>query len=66
MVLNVAKIAEHANNRGIEELTVYAFSTENWKRPQERFEYLMSKPLKLSKKLPKIKQYMNQTLRIRF
>lgn len=45
--LNLAKIAEHANNRGIEELTVYAFSTENWKRPQDEVEYLMTKPIEV-------------------
>lgn len=45
--LNLAKIAEHANKRGIEELTVYAFSTENWKRPQDEVEYLMTKPIEV-------------------
>ena len=28
---NLAKIADHANKRGIQMLSVYAFSTENWK-----------------------------------
>ena len=27
---------------GVEILTVYAFSTENWKRPKEEIDYLMA------------------------
>ena len=30
-----------ANNKEIEELTLYAFSTENWKRPKLEVEFLM-------------------------
>ena len=30
-----------ASNLGIKVLTVYAFSTENWKRPQEEVDFLM-------------------------
>ena len=44
---NLAKIADHANKRGIQILSVYAFSTENWKRPQEEIDYLMTKPLEM-------------------
>ncbi len=38
---NVEKICEDAYKMGIEYLTVYAFSTENWIRPQEEVEALM-------------------------
>ncbi len=38
---NVEKICEDAYKMGIEYLTVYAFSTENWVRPQEEVEALM-------------------------
>jgi len=34
----------HASKLGVEYLTVFAFSTENWKRPKEEVEYLMSLP----------------------
>ena len=34
-------IAEYANKLGVEHLTVYAFSTENWKRPKEEVDGLM-------------------------
>lgn len=35
------KIARHCSNIGIKHLTVYAFSTENWRRPQEEVDALM-------------------------
>lgn len=37
----VEKICEEAWRMGIKYLTVYAFSTENWKRPQEEVDALM-------------------------
>ncbi|MDY3972527.1 MAG: isoprenyl transferase [Clostridia bacterium] len=36
------KIVTEANKLGIKYITVYAFSTENWKRPKEEVDYLMS------------------------
>ena len=38
---NVERICEEAYNMGIKYLTVYAFSTENWKRSREEVEALM-------------------------
>ena len=35
------KVARHAAKKGIGHLTVYAFSTENWKRPPEEVESIM-------------------------
>jgi len=35
-------IVEFAKDLGIEKLTVFAFSTENWKRPQEEVSFLMN------------------------
>lgn len=37
----VEAICEDAHNMGIRYLTVYAFSTENWNRPQEEVDALM-------------------------
>lgn len=37
----VEKICEEAYHMGIKYLTVYAFSTENWKRPKEEVDALM-------------------------
>lgn len=38
---NVEKICEAAWNMGIEYVTMYAFSTENWSRPQDEVNALM-------------------------
>lgn len=43
-VENVRKIALFSNKKGIKVLTLYAFSTENWKRPLEEVNYIMSLP----------------------
>lgn len=37
----VEQICEDAHNLGIKYLTVYAFSTENWKRPKDEVDALM-------------------------
>ena len=39
---NVEKICETAYKMGVKYLTVYAFSTENWNRPQSEVDTLMS------------------------
>jgi undecaprenyl diphosphate synthase len=38
---NVVDIALYAKDRGVKYLTLYAFSTENWKRPEKEVSYLM-------------------------
>lgn len=40
-VESVRKVVEAAPNLGIEALTLYAFSSENWKRPEDEVGYLM-------------------------
>ena len=47
------KIARYCSDIGIKHLTVYAFSTENWRRPQEEVDALM--------KL--FEEYLNEALR---
>ena len=47
------EIAKYANKIGIENLTVYAFSTENWKRSKEEVSGLMAL----------LKQYLNDFLK---
>lgn len=42
---NVKKITKQASRLGVKVLTLYAFSTENWKRPQEEVDYLMQLPV---------------------
>ena len=43
-VRKVRDIAIHAKDRGVKYLTLYAFSTENWRRPKEEVSYIMSLP----------------------
>jgi undecaprenyl diphosphate synthase len=40
----VKRITMAADGLGVEVLTMYAFSTENWKRPPEEVEFLMKLP----------------------
>lgn len=44
--MNVREITKLCGNLGVKALTVYAFSTENWKRPEEEVKFLMKLPLK--------------------
>lgn len=41
----VKKITKHASNLGVKVLTLYAFSTENWKRPSDEVNFLMQLPV---------------------
>ncbi len=41
---NIRNIAIEANKRNIKQLTLYAFSTENWNRPEDEISYLMRLP----------------------
>lgn len=40
----IRKIAIACNNKGVKALSVYAFSTENWKRPETEVDYLCKLP----------------------
>lgn len=42
----VKTVAIAASDLGVKVLTLYAFSTENWKRPDSEVKYLMSLPVK--------------------
>jgi len=58
----VREIAIAANDLGIEVLTLYAFSTENWKRPKEEVDYLMQLPDVFFNKF--LKELMDKNIRI--
>lgn len=55
------KIAEYAQTIGIEYLTVYAFSTENWKRSKEEVDALMSL---LESYLEKLDEFAKKNIRL--
>lgn len=58
----VRKIARIADDLGIKVLTLYAFSTENWRRPKSEVDYLMSLPqLFLNSFMPEL---MERNIRI--
>ncbi len=42
---NVKIITKHASQLGVKVLTLYAFSTENWKRPTDEVNFLMKLPV---------------------
>ena len=49
---------------GIEALTAYAFSTENWGRPTEEVEFLMTLFERVLRK--ELREMMNENVQIRF
>lgn len=53
----VKEVAIHASKKGIKRLTVYAFSTENWKRAEDEVNFIF--------KLPKIflDRYLNDLMK---
>lgn len=59
----INKVVHRANELGVEILTLYAFSTENWKRPKTEVDYLMKLPERfLSVELPKL---MEENVKVR-
>jgi undecaprenyl diphosphate synthase len=40
-VTSVRRITEHCARRGIEQLTLYCLSSENWRRPEAELQFLM-------------------------
>ncbi|GAA0461506.1 isoprenyl transferase [Alkalibacillus silvisoli] len=54
---SIEKVVTRASNLGVEALTLYAFSTENWKRPKTEVEFIMKLPSQfLDTYLPGLKQ----------
>lgn len=60
---NVHTIAIAANELGVKYLTLFAFSTENWKRSKEEVSYLMGLPDIFFKKY--MKEFIDRGYRIR-
>ncbi|QTM99443.1 isoprenyl transferase [Sediminibacillus dalangtanensis] len=54
---NVKKIVSAASSYQLDALTLYAFSTENWRRPKAEVDYLMKLPMEfLNTYLPELVQ----------
>ncbi|SDN29091.1 isoprenyl transferase [Alkalicoccus daliensis] len=59
----IRNIVKACNNIGVDTLTLYAFSTENWKRPKQEVDFLMRLPERfLSVELPKL---IEENVRVR-
>ena len=53
----IPKVVEICHNHGVQIVSGYAWSTENWKRPQAEVEYIMRS---LEKHLPKFVKELHQ------
>lgn len=60
----IRTIAIACNNRGVKALTVYAFSTENWKRPPEEVDYLCKLPRFFFQRY--MEELMKNNIQVRF
>lgn len=59
---NVRTIAIAASDAGVEYLTLYAFSTENWKRSQDEVSYIMKLPAYFFRKY--MKEFLDRGYRM--
>ncbi len=57
------KITRHAKKIGIKYLTLYAFSTENWKRPKDEIDAIMEL---FDKNLDEVRDFIEENIRVRF
>ncbi|NIK10821.1 isoprenyl transferase [Alkalibacillus sp. S2W] len=54
---SIEKVVKRASNLGVKALTLYAFSTENWKRPHSEVEFILKLPSQfLDTYLPGLKE----------
>ena len=60
----IRTVALEANRLGVEKLILYAFSTENWKRPEDEVSYLCKLPGLFFNKY--IKELMDNDIRVTF
>lgn len=61
---NVVDICLYAKERGVKYVSLYAFSTENWKRPDEEVGYLMKLIIKFLNE--KLRILMNENCKVQF
>ncbi len=60
---NFRTITRHAKALGIQYITFYAFSTENWKRPKDEVDSIMDL---FEKYLDEVRDFIEENIRIRF
>lgn len=60
---NFRTITRHAKAVGVQYITFYAFSTENWKRPKDEVDAIMEL---FEKYLDEVRDFVEENIRIRF
>lgn len=60
---NFRTITRHAKVVGVQYITFYAFSTENWKRPKDEVDAIMEL---FEKYLDEVRDFVEENIRIRF
>ena len=60
---NISRVVEAAMKAGVKYLTVYAFSTENWKRPEAEVSFLMHLIPRFCTRM--VKKMMDNGIRLR-
>ena len=60
---NFRTITRHAKEIGVQYITFYAFSTENWKRPQDEVDSIMDL---FEKYLDEVNDFVEENIRVRF
>jgi len=58
----VRRVTASASNLGVKVLTLYAFSTENWKRPLKEIQYLMRLPGRFFKRF--VPELMEENVKV--
>ena len=61
---NLVEILKECKKIGLESATCYAFSTENWKRPQAEVEFLMKVPIDLYN--ARKQELLNSEIKVKF
>ena len=61
---NLVEILKECKKLGLESATCYAFSTENWKRPQAEVEFLMKVPIDLY--TARKQELLNSEIKVQF
>lgn len=63
-IKTLKEIVEETKNLGIPNLTVFAFSTENWKRPQDEVDYILSQIKKFYQ--TSLEKLIEKEIRVKF
>ncbi len=61
---NLKKLVKHIYEKGVKYISVYAFSTENFKRSKEEVDYLMNLLIKFSKR--ESKRFIKEKIKVVF